>query len=212
MTWNSKVAWTEGLFLRPQHFQQADRYHEASLTARTRQVTPYPWGITTLELDNDLGQQGKFAVRRCAGILPDGMPFDIPDEGPLPEPLELNENLANTVVGLSIPAIAKNSQDVDFRDSESASRYWRMNESVIDSTAAGQRHEDLEVAYPRFNYIVMDGTRKGSTQIGLARVREIQDKTIIFDPSYVPPSIATMAHPTLMGYLKSVIGWLMEGL
>ena len=97
MTWNSKVAWTEGLFLRPQHFQQADRFHENALTQRTAQITPYPWGLTALEIDNDLAQQGKFAVRRASGIMPDGMPFDIPGTSPLPEPLELNEKLANTM-------------------------------------------------------------------------------------------------------------------
>ena len=30
MSWYTKVAWTEGLFLRPHHFQQNDRYHRTS--------------------------------------------------------------------------------------------------------------------------------------------------------------------------------------
>ena len=75
MSWNSKVGWTEGLFLRPQHFQQQDRYHENNLNARVSLITPYPWGISALEIDHDLAQQGKFAVRRCAGVMPDGMAF-----------------------------------------------------------------------------------------------------------------------------------------
>ena len=29
MSWYSKVVWSEGMFLRPQHFQQQDRYLEA---------------------------------------------------------------------------------------------------------------------------------------------------------------------------------------
>ena len=32
MSWDSKVLWTEGLFLQPHHFQQADRYTEALIT------------------------------------------------------------------------------------------------------------------------------------------------------------------------------------
>ncbi|MEM7686428.1 MAG: type VI secretion system baseplate subunit TssK, partial [Pseudomonadota bacterium] len=128
MSWNSKVGWTEGLFLRPQHFQQQDRYHENTLNARVGLVTPYPWGVTSLEIDHDLAQQGKFAVRRAAGIMPDGMPFDIPDQSPLPEPLELSEKIANSVIGLSVPAIAKNSRELDFQDADSGSRYWRSNE------------------------------------------------------------------------------------
>lgn len=208
MTWNSKVAWTEGLFLRPQHFQQSDRYHENSLIARTGRITPYPWGVTALEIDNDLAQQGKFAVRRCSGIMPDGMPFDIPDGSPLPEPLELNEKLSNTVVGLSVPAIAKNSREVDFQDADSASRYWRKNEAVIDATAATSSEEEIDIAHPRLSYQVMDGTKKGFTQIGLARVVEIQDKTIVFDGRYLPPAISTHAHPGFGGIVDRVIGWI----
>ena len=28
MSWDNKVVWSEGMFLRPQHFQQHDRYLE----------------------------------------------------------------------------------------------------------------------------------------------------------------------------------------
>ena len=31
MSMPAKLLWGEGLFLRPQHFQQQDRYHEARL-------------------------------------------------------------------------------------------------------------------------------------------------------------------------------------
>ena len=33
MSWYSKVVWSEGLFLRPHHFQQSDRYLENLLDA-----------------------------------------------------------------------------------------------------------------------------------------------------------------------------------
>lgn len=208
MSWNSKVAWTEGLFLRPQHFQQADRFHENSLVARTAMITPYPWGVTELEIDTDLAQQGKFAVRRAAGIMPDGLPFDIPGNSPLPEPLELNEKLANTVIGLAVPAKAANSREVDFPDADSASRYWRQNAAVIDATAATATEEEIDIAHPRLSYQVMDGTKKGFAQIGLARVTEIQDKTIVFDGRYLPPAISTNAHPGFRSLLDRVTGWM----
>jgi type VI secretion system protein ImpJ len=40
----SKVLWGEGLFLRPQHFQQQDRYHEARLLRITELSLIYPDG------------------------------------------------------------------------------------------------------------------------------------------------------------------------
>src|SRR3984893_2595687 len=67
MSWYTKVAWTEGLFLRPHHFQQNDRYHEHLLESRVRFATPYPWGFSYLEIDRDLAQQSKFSLRRGGG-------------------------------------------------------------------------------------------------------------------------------------------------
>jgi type VI secretion system protein ImpJ len=48
MSWYTKVAWSEGLFLRPHHLQQNDRYHEHLLESRVRSSTPYPWGFSEL--------------------------------------------------------------------------------------------------------------------------------------------------------------------
>lgn len=208
MSWSSKIAWTEGLFLRPQHFQQADRYHEHLVEARVGRITPYPWGITALEVDHDLAQQGKFAVRRVAGVMPDGTPFDLPDHSPLPEPLPLDEKLANAVIGLAMPAIAPNTREVDFKESDSASRFTRDTEFLIDSTSSLRQEEELEVAHPRLNFRILQKGRTGFISIGLARVVEIQDNTIVFDEKYLPPALITRAHPEITGMLDRVIGWI----
>ena len=63
MSWYSKVLWSEGLFLRPHHLQQSDRYVEHFVERRVGQMTPYPWGFSSLEIDSDLAQQSKFALR-----------------------------------------------------------------------------------------------------------------------------------------------------
>ena len=78
MSWYSKVFWSEGLFLRPHHLQQSDRYVEHLLEKRVRHVTPYPWGFSRFEIDSDLSQQSKFALRQAAGVMQDGTPFDMP--------------------------------------------------------------------------------------------------------------------------------------
>ena len=57
MSWFSKVVWSEGLFLRPHHLQQHDRYFERLIENRSRYVTPYPWGFSDLEIDRDQARQ-----------------------------------------------------------------------------------------------------------------------------------------------------------
>ena len=79
MSWFSKVAWKEGLFLQPQHLQQADRYVEKLIQSRTDVITPYPWGLAEMVVDRDMAQQGRFGLRTAVGIMPDGTPFDAPN-------------------------------------------------------------------------------------------------------------------------------------
>ena len=48
---SAKVLWGEGLFLRPQHFQQQDAYHEWRLAQSTKLLHPYAWGVRHLKVD-----------------------------------------------------------------------------------------------------------------------------------------------------------------
>ncbi len=86
MSWKNKVVWSEGLFLRPQHFQQQDRYLETFVEERTRTLRAYSWGVTELKLDEEALTLGKLAIAQARGVLPDGTPFAIPanDDPPLP--------------------------------------------------------------------------------------------------------------------------------
>ena len=63
MTWRSKVVWSEGLFLRPQHFQQETRYLEHFVELRSGYLRPYAWGFTELSLDADMLRIGNEGIR-----------------------------------------------------------------------------------------------------------------------------------------------------
>ena len=62
---SSKILWGEGLFLRPQHFQQQDRYHEQRLHQSVLALHPYAWGVNQLQVDRDALLQMGSALSRC---------------------------------------------------------------------------------------------------------------------------------------------------
>ena len=161
MSWNAKVHWTEGLFLRPHHLQQSDRYLENALESRTRHVTPYPWGFAALEIDRDLAQQSKFALRRASGVMPDGGLFDFPAECPPPAPITTPETAAGQLIWLTMPARADNFREVSAEQTENAARYVVGAETVIDSTANLRIEEEIEVAYPRLAYEIRKTSKPG---------------------------------------------------
>src|SRR5512137_2336584 len=99
----NKVVWSEGLFLRPQHFQQQDRYFERYVETRCQALATDTWGLTEVELERDLLAVGKIGLRRAAGVFPDGTPFRMPEDDPLPAPIQIAANTRDQIVHLAVP-------------------------------------------------------------------------------------------------------------
>jgi type VI secretion system protein ImpJ len=208
MSWYTKVVWSEGLFLRPHHLQQSDRYHEHLLESRVRASTPYPWGFSELEIDRDLAQQSKFALRRAAGIMPDGTPFSIPADSPLPPAIIVPEAAAGQIVWLLMPIAAANTREADDREAESAARYITGAETFIDSSSLLRVEEEIDLAFPRLCFELRKTAKPGYIGLGIARITEVRDKTIVFDEKYVPPVLLCHAHPAVEGWIDRAIGWI----
>ncbi|WP_342362966.1 type VI secretion system baseplate subunit TssK [Terrarubrum flagellatum] len=208
MSWYNKVLWKEGLFLRPHHLQQNDRYHEHLLESRVRTISPYPWGFSALEIDRDLLQQRKFALRRAAGVLQDGTPFDLPADSPLPLPIEVPDTAAGQFLWLTMPMATSNSREVDQPETESASRYVAGLEMFIDSTSSLRIEEEIDIASPRLALELRKTAKPGFVSIGIARVLEVRDKAVLLDDQYVPPVLICTAHPVVDGWTDRVLGWI----
>src|SRR6476469_2916515 len=99
----NRVAWSEGLFLQPQHFQQQDRYFERYVDTRCQGLIPYSWGFTEIEFEPAFLGIGKFGLRRAAGVFPDGTPFRVPEDDPLPTPIDIGTDVRAQTIFLGVP-------------------------------------------------------------------------------------------------------------
>lgn len=207
MSWYSKVAWSEGLFLRQHHLQQADRYLERLVENRVRHASPYPWGFSQIEIDRDMAQQNKFALRRASGIFQDGTPFDMPGSSPFPQPIDVPEGADKQLVWLTLPAAVVNGREVDMAEATSGSRYVRDLETVIDSSSGMHVEQEIEVAHLRATFEIRKTPKPGFHCLKVARILEVRDKTIVFDETFAPPVLAGHVHPVVAGWIERVIGW-----
>ena len=66
------VAWTEGLFLRPQHLQHQDLYFEEQLRHRLSIVDPFHWGVRELEIDEEALLDNRISITHLDAVLPGG--------------------------------------------------------------------------------------------------------------------------------------------
>lgn len=210
MGWENKVVWTEGLFLQPQHFQQQDRYVERLVRASTAGLRPFAWGLTQLEFDADLLTLGKFALRAASGIFPDGTPFSVPDDVEHPQPIDLPENVRNSVVYLILPTRQPGGvQAAPPEQVETVARFAISEHEAIDTNAGYQNSALLPIGKLRLRYALEHEAREGYTSIGLARVAEVRaDKSAQLDEGYIPPLLLTSASPTLTGFVTQLQGLL----
>ena len=96
MIQSSKLLWGEGLFLRPQHFQRQDAYHEWRLAEVSRAMHPYAWGLRRAKVDVDGLATGVLRFVELQLIFADGELYSAPQEDELPAPVSLESIPAGT--------------------------------------------------------------------------------------------------------------------
>ncbi len=207
MARDSRVAWREGLFLRPQHFQQQERHLDGLSRARAKALRPYPWGIGELKINEGLASLGKFGVERCSGILPDGTPFSVPDDFPPPAPLSLPSDTRDALVYLVLAPSSLGATEFVTREKfRSDARLLLAEEEVIDSTAPERASEVLEIAHLNLGYGSTREQTDGYICLAVAQVREVLNGQVVFDRHHIAPSLDLRASERLSGFLNDIIG------
>lgn len=207
MSGKNRVAWREGMFLRPQHFQAQDRFIETQLRARVDSVRPWAWGFNEIVVDEDLATLGKFGVVRASGVMPDGTPFSIPDDLPPPEPLEVPGDARDAVIHLTLPA--QQIGAVEFREADSKAveaRFLVDEGEVADAFSDDRTTEPVEFGRPNLRFGVTRDQIYGRVTLGVVKVREVQNKKLMFDDRFIPPSLSIDAARRLKGGLTDIIG------
>ena len=146
MSWNNKVIWSEGMFLRPVHFQQHMRYVESLVESRCRAVANHAWGFSMLRVDEQLLTLGKVAVTEARGVFPDGTPFNIPADDDPPTPLDVPDDVRDMIVYLSLPVRRQGMDEVAARGSPNGlERYTPTEFEIRDANKGSSSTAEVEI-------------------------------------------------------------------
>ena len=209
MSSNSRVVWSEGLFLRPQHFQQQTRYFERYVEGRGRALRAHSWGFSELELERDLLGIGKLGLRRAAGVFPDGTPFSMPDDDPLPLPLELTELVRDQRIYLALPLRKEGARESDRRTQPGTVRYQVQDFESRDVTSDSNMSATLEVAPLRTRLLMANEPREDFACIPLTHVQECRaDQSILLDDRFIPTVLNVREATRLATFLTELQGLL----
>src|SRR6056297_4109091 len=201
MSWKNKVIWSEGMFLRPQHFQQLDRYTIDLVQERVSASRSDAWGFERLTLDTAAAKMGKLAIERAVGVFPDGTPFAIPEKDQAPEPLDVPENLKNSTIYLGLPVMKPGRDEYDLPGGDE--RLARFRSSVAetrDAMAGSSVTADIEVGQANSRMLTDGDDRSEYACIPMARIVERRsDATVVLDSKFIPTVVNCADEPVLHG-------------
>jgi len=204
MSWTNKVVWSEGLFLRPQLFQQQERYLENFAHKRAMPLSPFYWGFSRYSIDNEALALGKLILKDAAGIFTDGTPFDIPGSNPPPPPLSiLPEHLEQTIY-LAAPIRVPNGEETCFDDTpDSLARYSAYDYELRDGNAIQQGAKLVQLSQLRMRLLPEKELTDGWMGLALTRVAALRpDGSVsLHTETHIPPVNSYGAAPLIVDWL-----------
>lgn len=209
MNRTAKIFWGEGLFLRPQHFQRQDLYHETRLAEFGRAVHPYLWGIRALKFDTDAIAAGVLRVTSINCILPDGEYISAPDSDELPDPISLNslDDLGNGLVfHLALPYLRDFGPNYSKQREPAGQvfRYYQSEETAPDLYTNAIESE-LTVLRKSLRLLTDRDNREQYVSMPVVRVRANSSGGYELDTSFVPPLLTIRSSDSIYLMLRRLM-------
>lgn len=204
----ARVLWGEGLFLRPQHFQQQDAYHDSRLSDLAQQLHPYGWGVRSLRFDADALSAGVLSMQELNLVFPDREPFSAPGGDPLPEALQLNAipdlpDLFTIYAGIA--PLRASGGNVQAEGNERRAGRFSLHEHETHDIYTQAAPAELTLLRRQVRLLTDRQSLEGWITVPIARIRRSQTGGFELDNGYVPPVATLAASPVLIGQLRRLL-------
>lgn len=205
---NLPVHWCEGLFLRPHHFQAADRYWTETLAASESWDHAYNYGLRHIRISRDAIGNSQVEIAECQARMKDGTLISV-EPGQDPDRADLRNAFAqnSTVrVYLAVPKLKLGSPNVGESEQRQKVRYLARNASLQDESEGGN-DQDIQLRTLNLRILLSCDDLEGYEVLPVAQVQRAGDKeaTPQLDESYIPPVMAVDAWPILeRNYVRAI--------
>jgi len=206
----SKVVWSDGMYLGPHHFQTQNRYFEDLVQFETSTLWFEGWGFTGYDLDAEALQNGTVSLIHARGVLPDGLPFQMPESDPLPPPRSIAELFPPTseslTLQLGVPAYHPQQANCDFSEANGlpGTRYRAAVQTVHDENT-GIDEKPVRLGQKNFQILLESEASEGFSSLPVARVMRDGSGHYVYDQGFVPPCSQISASERLMTMTRGLI-------
>ncbi len=209
---HNKVVWSDGLFIKPHHFQQQALYQDYQAHSLISAADPYPFGFSSLRINQELLSLGKFGLEAGSGVMPDGTVFNFPEEDELPQKIDIDEGSStNEIIYLCLPIKDNSVTEVqtNVNGSGAISRYVEGELAIRDTSSQAGELAAIKVAKVQAQLRMGNENLAQYTKLAIARVREKgADGTVRLDENFFPTMISINASSEL----RNQLGDLSDGL
>lgn len=208
----NKVVWSDGLFVKPHHFQQQARFQERYSVKLAAGSNGFNYGFLSLSLNEELLTLGKIGLVQATGIMPDGTVFDIPSEDVQPDILDVSEGFtANETIYLCMPLAIEGGVEVQAEASASSSvgaRFVASDMSVRDNTEQAGELASVKVAQAAPVLMLGNKDLSAFTKLAVGHIVEkTNDNALVLDKGFYPTMLSISSAPPL----RRLLGELADG-
>ncbi|GAF60208.1 LOW QUALITY PROTEIN: uncharacterized protein ImpJ/VasE [Psychrobacter sp. JCM 18903] len=200
-----RVLWGEGLFLRPQHFQIQDTYHDSQRALSMMLVHPYAYGVSDVQIDKQLLESNLLSFQSIYAVLPDGTIYHAPRTDTLPKAITLDtqDNGDEVFVFLSLEIVHSGGSNIQTDRSDNPTRYVRgaieaqdlysqAAEAVIDVIKLSP---NLQLSYSA------QAPSQDTVSLLVAKLVRTTQGIYQVDDDYIVPSVHITSNPALVGHV-----------
>ena len=207
----SRIAWSEGLFLRPQHFQQQERFFDYSRQQQLLMQFPHCWGLRQIVIDQQSLKFGQFALSELEAILPDGTVLQLPHVESLPAAIQIDKSCRDQVVYLCLAIDKTRSQNISSPDSMNISRFGYAEHSVADVSLAQDAIETIQLAKLKLLFKLASEDRGGFICLPVAQIRDVSEQgEVRLVKRFIPPLLDIQQDTELTVFVNEALGMLCQ--
>ncbi|MFH4745709.1 type VI secretion system baseplate subunit TssK [Vibrio harveyi] len=202
----SHTAWCEGMFLRPQHFQQSERAIEHEFKGLNRFQQPYNWGVYQVRINPNSLKEGVVEIEKLEAILPDMTLLELQNVNEVLPPLLVEKGTQDTLVKVVVASSSLKEKTIADVSEGIVSRYVLNDLDVID-VQTGQDEERIQVASLNVALKVSNDNLSGFVELPILKIKEVTaEGAILLDEEYTPPHLNVLKDQAMLACLKNVTG------
>ncbi len=202
------IHWHEGMFLRPHHFQAAQRYWSDLSNTGEKWDLHYNWGLRAIVLDQEALANHRLVIRSLRARLPDGTLVAIPEDGNLPA-LDLKEVFdkhQTATVFLGVPQLQVGRPNVPSANGDRQARFL-LDTLELEDENTGVNPQAIQVRLLNLTLLLSPHDQAGYEVLPIARIEKSPraDGTPQLDLTYIPPVLACDAwQPLEAGIVQAI--------